>query len=121
MTALRAASTATAPPATAETEWSKAASCLRSHVGCLRTVSNDYRLAGIQTARSNFSCAAICNSNDYSLWLWISLRVQNENDARSLNRPFGRYELDLLRRIPLLARSETCPAAILNGRLRRLH
>src|SRR5438093_2732732 len=118
MTALRSASTATAPP-TAKTEWSKAASCLRSHVGCLRTVSNDYRFTQIQIARNHFSCTAVRNSNNDLLCLWIALPIQHEYDAGTLNRTLGRYELDLLRRIPLLAGSKACPAAILSRRLRR--
>src|SRR5262245_7024741 len=98
MTALRASSTATAPPAT-KTEWSKTASRLRSHIGSLRTVSNDYRLARLQVAGHHFRRAAIGNSDDNILWLGIALRVQHEYDAGALHCPLGRYEFDLLRGI----------------------
>src|SRR6187200_1700330 len=105
MTALRASSTATAPPA-AETE-SKTASCLRSHIGRLRTVSNNHRLTRIQIARNHLRCATVGNADNNIPRLCVVLSIEHEYNAGPLHRPLGWYELDLLRGIPLLAGSKT--------------
>src|SRR5262245_22584856 len=93
ITVLRPASAAATAPS--ETE-SKAASCLRSHVGRLRTVSNDYRFTRIQIARNYFRGRAVGNSDDNIFWLWIPLGIQHKDNFRPLQCPLRGNEFDLL-------------------------
>src|SRR5262245_8608159 len=96
-----AAAATAAPPSESRKEWWRSSIAWR--LRGLRVVPDDPAITRHDFTRDNFCGRAICYTQENLSWLRFLLRIENENDARTLDNPFRCRKLDFLCRIPLLS------------------